>query len=234
MSRSSTSAPSPPPPPAPLDDRGHRALASATRLLLLQTLRSDGPAEADHLGRRVGLHRNTVRAHLAVLREAGLVESRPLQATGPGRPRVAFAATGASPEGQEAAAYRLLAGILAGSLEGRADGRTQAIEAGRAAGRELAGRDGLTPAGGDSRDELLALLATLGFAPQRSAAARGGSEVIELRSCPFHDLAGGRSAIVCAVHQGLLEGIAATGGSRVRVRLLPMVAPERCEVRLDR
>lgn len=234
MSRSSRSAPSPPPSPAPLGDRGHRALASATRLRLLQTLRSDGPADADELSRRVGLHRNTVRAHLAVLRDAGLVESRPLRAAGPGRPRVAFAATGASADGHEAAAYRLLAGILAGSLEGRPDGRERAIDAGRAAGRELAGRGGLIPAGG-SRERLLALLAMLGFAPQERAAARGGSDVIELHSCPFHDLAGGRSAIVCAVHQGLLEGVAETGGgSPDGVRLLPMVAPARCEVRLGR
>lgn len=59
----------PPSPPA-LDHQAHRAVGSASRAHLIQAMLAEGPLEADQLAGRVGLHLNTVRAHLAVLRQA--------------------------------------------------------------------------------------------------------------------------------------------------------------------
>ena len=133
-----------PPPPPQLDQRTHRALGSASRVRLLEALRAEGPLEAEKLAERVGLHLNTVRAHLNVLREAGLVGVRSLPSAGPGRPRLAFAATDLLADEGHPGAFRLLAGILTASLQERHDGPERATSAGRAAGQSA--RQGPAPA----------------------------------------------------------------------------------------
>jgi DNA-binding transcriptional ArsR family regulator len=55
----------------------HRALADDRRARIVAELESAGEGlDASDLGRRVGLHPNTVRWHLGVLADAGLVDSR--------------------------------------------------------------------------------------------------------------------------------------------------------------
>ena len=72
----------------PFDDQDtarHRALSDATRLTLLGALeQSVGSLDAHVLAVRVGLHVNTVRWHLRILRDAGLVveEKRGVKRTG--------------------------------------------------------------------------------------------------------------------------------------------------------
>ena len=156
-----------PPPPTQLDQRTHRALGSASRVRLLEAIRAEGPLEAEQLAERVGLHLNTVRAHLNVLREAGLVGIRSLPSAGPGRPRLAFAATDMVADEGHPGAFRLLAGILTASFQERHDGPERATSAGRAAGRQLAKRPYPQPLGvTDRRATVVALLDRFGFAPR--------------------------------------------------------------------
>ncbi|MFI2753898.1 ArsR/SmtB family transcription factor [Cellulomonas sp. P22] len=54
-----------------------RALGDSTRLLIVQHLFS-GPHRVRELTEHLGLAQSTVSAHLACLRECGLVESRPV------------------------------------------------------------------------------------------------------------------------------------------------------------
>lgn len=193
--------------------------------------------EADQLAERVRLHLNTVRAHLDVLREAGWVSARALPSSGPGRPRLAFAATEIVPDGTHPGAYRLLARVLTASLQERDDGPERATSAGRAAGRELVeGRGPRTQRAEHRRGAVLTLLDRLGFAP-RSAGdmAPGGPEVVEFHHCPFRDLAANSSPIVCSIHRGILEGaFEQLGGNPESLRLIPFVAPGMCAVHLDR
>ncbi|MGH7721205.1 MAG: helix-turn-helix transcriptional regulator [Candidatus Dormibacteria bacterium] len=191
--------------------------------------------EADQLAARVGLHRNTVRAHLEVLREVGLVRAHALPSAGPGRPRLAFSGIPSLLDDGQSGAYRLLARVLATALEEHPDGRQRAVAAGRIVGRELANESAPEEVG-SRRAALVGLLDRLGFAPRTTGETAGRSaEVIQLQQCPFHELAGNRSAIVCTVHRGLLEGACEQlGESAGSVRLLPFVEPGRCAVHLDR
>jgi ATP-dependent Clp protease protease subunit len=96
------------------------------------------PRDARELGTRVSLHVNTVRSHLRVLAEAGLVSARREERTRPGRPRVLYEATAEPLDERALASYRLLAQIIASSLAGSArDPSARAEEAGRAWGAHL-------------------------------------------------------------------------------------------------
>ena len=65
----------------------HRALADPSRARLLECLRaSEAPLSVDQLAAEVGLHQNTIRAHLAVLEDASLVVVRSESGGRPGRP----------------------------------------------------------------------------------------------------------------------------------------------------
>src|SRR5579884_2784666 len=69
----------------------HRALAEVSRVRILEELRRAGrPLVTVELAERVGLHHNTVRAHLEVLQEAGLVTAEPEKRAAPGRPRMVY------------------------------------------------------------------------------------------------------------------------------------------------
>ncbi|MDQ3122106.1 MAG: helix-turn-helix domain-containing protein, partial [Actinomycetota bacterium] len=106
---------------------------------ILEVLReAEAPLGARELGTRVGLHVNTVRSHLRVLAEAGLVSARREERTRPGRPRVLYEAAAEPPDARGLASYRLLAQILASYLAGsERDPSARAEEAGQVWGAHL-------------------------------------------------------------------------------------------------
>ena len=69
----------------------HRALGDVSRVRILEVLKQ-GPLDVPTLSERVGLHPNTVRSHLEILGEAGMVTSGPEKRDRPGRPRVVYRA----------------------------------------------------------------------------------------------------------------------------------------------
>jgi len=153
-----------------LDARVHRALADPSRVRVLQAVRDGGVADARELARRVKLHPNTVRAHLAVLADAGLVSrrfegSRPA----PGRPRVLYEPVDEpAPPPREAGGYVMLSEMLASFLAGAVPDPAAAAErAGHAWGRYLADRPApFTRLGlGPAAERLAALMRGLGFEP---------------------------------------------------------------------
>lgn len=200
-----------------------RALAGSSRVRILEALRDAGPLDADELAERVGLHRNTVRAHLGVLERAGLVVRETERSGRPGRPRVRYLA---APE--QETGYLLLSRILSEQLaRSRARVADRMVEAGRAWGRsEMAARSS-----GEGRREALeavvSLLDALGFAPE---VRRGRGEVrVLLRACPFRRVAEEHPEVVCSVHLGLIRGaLEAAGASSLRADLEPFVEPEFC------
>ncbi len=202
-----------------------RALAGSSRPRILEALRREGPLDADELARRVGLHRNTVRAHLGVLERAGLVEREVERAGRPGRPRVRYRAT---PEPEPG--YLLLSRILVGHLaRSRARVAQRMVEAGRAWGRDEVG-----PAADGSLEaavgRLVEVMAELGFAPEPRALRRG-TEIL-LHACPFREVAEEHPEIVCSLHLGLLRGALEGLGARAVADLRPFVEPDLCVARV--
>lgn len=215
----------------------YRALAEPRRRALVEELRGapDG-LDVDELARRLGLHANTVRGHLEVLREAGLVSGGVQRRGTRGRPRIVYVAVAddvahrqPDPAGE---GYRFLAEILLSSLLRRADlPSEEAREAGRAWGRLLVDRpepDKRVDALGATR-RLVRLLDERGFAPVQQPDGD-----IALRRCPFLDLARQRPDVVCAVHIGLMQGALHELDAPLEVSSLdPLVGPNQCVARLS-
>ncbi|GAA1645033.1 hypothetical protein GCM10009679_57560 [Saccharothrix algeriensis] len=185
------------------------ALAPASRRRVLDTLRAAGaPQDAVALAQATGLHPNTVRFHLKVLIEAGYVVESRQASGGRGRPQAVYAC--AAPATRDGG-YALLAELLASTLDDAAG-----AELARAAGerwQHAARPAGVAPDAPGTLDEAAArataLFAELGFDPVRGPepdAAR-----IELRACPFLDVARRHPGVVCGVHLGLLRGLVEGG-----------------------
>jgi predicted ArsR family transcriptional regulator len=219
-----------------------RALADDNRVRLVEELQDASEADAERLASCIGVHVNTARWHLGVLRDAGLVESRREQRSVPGRPRILYRLCARQPEaaGDEhrpepaADEHRLLAAMLAAALAGTDDPAARAEEAGRAWGRALDAGSVVDDVDGEGAGEAAAermaeLLDQHGF-----DATRVGLD-IHMRRCPFHELAETHPQVVCAAHRGLAAGMLESLDAPLRVDGLDvLVRPGRCVLRLAR
>jgi predicted ArsR family transcriptional regulator len=175
-------------------------LASPTRRRLFEELvELRRPATTTELAERVGRHGNWVRAELARLTGAGLVERRTVRRPR-GRPRHEWSvAPGARPGGRPPEAYTALGRWLARAV-GRA-GLDGVEETGRAIGRELAPADGREVA-----DALQDVLVTLGFAPRPEPDGPGRLRYV-LGNCPYREAVRENQAAVCTLHRGITRGL---------------------------
>lgn len=176
--------------------------------------------DAAALGKRLGLHPNTVRWHLGALSDQGVVTSVPEKRNARGRPTIVYRLT---PDGAASARdeYRLLATMLTEAL---AAGTTP-YDAGVAWGRELV----------SERNPDRAVDAVIDLLDEQGFAADGDRETIEMRRCPFYALAAAHPNIVCSLHHGLIDGaLAATGGDVAVDQLTPFVEPTLCTATLRR
>jgi predicted ArsR family transcriptional regulator len=223
----------------------HRVLASERRAALVAVLEGAGrPLSAAEAGAAIGLGPSTTRHHLELLASAGLAERAAERRSTAGRPTILYSIPGpevtpaapATPAAEEPDGndYQRLASVLAFQLSGTADPAGAAREAGR---RWIEALD--VPRGGEPLEpdeaiaEVLALMGRLGFAPERPA----GEDRLELLRCPFEAVAREHRAVVCGVHQGMLEETFARLGGRVDVDgLEPFVrdVPLLCVVALRR
>jgi predicted ArsR family transcriptional regulator len=206
----------------------HRALADPRRARIVDELEGH-PAglDARELARVLGVHPNTVRWHLEVLADAGLIASHPDRRTARGRPRIIFTLT----DRGEPDNYRLLATMLMSTLSALPDAADRIYNAGRAWGRYLLPR--LQPGPPPSRRQTTQLVANLlsreGFRPEVT------QDEIRMHGCPFRELAQHGDALVCTFHRGLIAGALAELGDDVRLRRLDaFVAPQLCIARLTR
>lgn len=205
----------------------HRLLGDPTRLVIVEALAA-GPRLMSELVQLAGVHRNTLRAHLARLEAAGIVERERMQPVGPGRPADRYLLRRAlTPAGTE---QRLLVQSLV-RLVARAyddDAAAVAEREGERIGDQLSVQGGASSLRG-ALEEVTAILRDLAFAPELTD--ERGVTSITLHSCPFavspDDPRGG---IVCAFHLGLIRGAlrAAAASGQPHVRLLPHVAPSLC------
>lgn len=188
------------------------------------------PMTIAQIARDLGVHPNTVRFHLDSLVADGRVERVHPDHRRPGRPPLMFRGVRRMDPGGPRR-YRMLAEILTSSLAGDPNAGTQTLEAGRAWGRRLAAERSEAPGSSKPTDQLVDLLDELGFAPERRTTC--GRTEVGLRHCPFLELAEDRSAVVCPIHLGLMQGALETWNAPVTVdRLEPFVEPDLCMARL--
>jgi predicted ArsR family transcriptional regulator len=214
--------------------RVHRALASPVRARLLDALRAEPDADTAAIAERLGLHVNTVRVHLGVLEDAGLVAATTDARRRVGRPRRLYRAV----DGDAAPAppasdrgYGFLARVLAGELDATGEDATTAGErAGAAWGARLVDRPEPSTAvdAAGAIDQVVGLLDHHGFAPAVQDDGDGRVQV-RLRRCPFLDVAREHEDLVCSLHLGLMRGaLQALGNEVVAERLVPWAEPGAC------
>lgn len=215
----------------------HRALSSPVRARLLDLLRAaPDPRGVEALAERLDLHVNTVRAHLALLEDAGLVASEPEPRGRPGRPRLVYRVTDRAAQVDQGGGYRFLAQALASYVAATAsDPPAAGREAGAAWGRHLVARPAPfeTVTVDAAMAEVVDLLDAFGFDPQLDTGEPTRPRV-HLRRCPFLDVAREHQDVVCSLHLGLLQGALAELGSDLEATdLLPLVEPDLCIAHLQ-
>jgi predicted ArsR family transcriptional regulator len=179
--------------------RAFEAVAHPIRLRIVRHLAGGGAASVAELARTVGVHANTVRAHVAALERDGVLHRAPSVARGRGRPALRFRLHDDAPPPD--ADPHGLSRVLA-SLVGRPRG-TRAVARLRSAGAAW----GRGRAGGDR--ELIQGLGQLGFH------ARIDGDRLELSACPCPLVAPAHPETICELAQGAANGILAGSGRRV-------------------
>lgn len=178
-----------------------RALGDPTRHRIFRHIAEAGaPVGIAELTDMVQLNHNAVRQHLAVLKEAGLVDEEVERRDRPGRPRLLYRMNPnvAGCWGTEGP-YELLASLLSEVVRtGTTPRRVGQLAGGRLARRRAAGTHTLDAL----REEMVAG----GFHPV--ATSVGDSCDFVLQRCPFVEVAAKDPATVCQVHLGLAEGVA--------------------------
>jgi len=217
-------------------DLTYRALADPNRRHLLRLLDdAERPLGVDTLAGQVGLHPNTVREHLELLSQAGLVTRTPEKRTRPGRPKMLYEAAPRDTRSPGSEGYRFLAEVLASYIEATVtDPAAAAEEAGRVWGHYMVDRPApfAQPDTTLVAEQIVTTLAGLGFAPEEGKHEK--RIVIRLHDCPFRDMARTRGDVVCSVHLGILRGMAEELGGSVSVDdLQPFVEPSLCVANLS-
>jgi predicted ArsR family transcriptional regulator len=188
--------------------RQARALGDPTRYQLFRIISDAGrPMPVKELVAEVGLHHTAVRQHLNELRDTGLLVETTERSTGPGRPHLLYrTSVEAATRWAGPAPYEQLSLMLLEMLERGTPPR----EVGRAAGLAAALR--VAPVVGDSPEVgVVRELSRLGFDPVCEEDTTGVDVV--LRHCPMQEAAGQWPEIVCALHHGIVEGMAESLGA---------------------
>ncbi|HSN12742.1 MAG TPA: hypothetical protein VLS51_11595 [Propionibacteriaceae bacterium] len=176
--------------PQPVREDGPSGVALE---LLTVLARAAGPLTIAALQEQLGGHPNRFRAPLERLVTDGFAAEATLPATGRGRPARAYTAT---PAGAQVAlehpgrhVYVALVEAVAESLRTQPDPPAAARELGRSWGERLPGAG------------VVSALAAQGFSP-----VVDGDHLL-LRTCPMVDAARRDPAVVCSIHQGMLDAL---------------------------
>jgi predicted ArsR family transcriptional regulator len=181
------------------------AVADPVRLRVVRHLARHGSATLNELADAAGVHPNTIRAHVAALEAADVLESAQKAATGRGRPASEYRLV--EGWGLSSTDFLELAGLLAAALVRNTPDLDALRATGADWGRYLAGRPGRR----DVTAELPLALERLGF----HATVEG--ELVRISGCPCAVVAPDHPEIVCSLAAGLVDGVLAAGGSDLRV-----------------
>lgn len=184
---------------------------------MLDALSTLGQAGITELSEHLDLHPNTVRGHVEALLAEGRVVRRKRPGLGRGRPSWVYAAASVSLE------YGALAEALIGAMVRAQVSAELIIDQGRGWGAELVRSVDHKSVDGLAR--LPELLRMQGFSPQPQ-----GDDLL-LTRCPLLAVAQQHPEVVCALHQGLIEGALTAMGDSGDAVLQPFSHPDGCWVR---
>lgn len=216
----------------------HKLLADPTRLEVLWTL-SKAPQTVAGLAAALGVHVNTIRAHLDRLQTEGMITQEKGSPYGRGRPARRFhlseeASRQSDPPGRD---YRLLSEVLLGVLRYRSGGELEQEARGSGVrwGRHLASSHSPKPGKEPNPEEAAELVERvferMQFAPEVQRTERGWD--VLLHNCPYKEVARDNQDAVCSFHHGVLEGILKVIGSDLEPESLePFVRPDVCRASL--
>lgn len=198
-----------------------KTLGDNTRYAIyLEIARSPRPLATAEIAETLGLHPNTVRPHLERMREVGLLDARPDSRGAVGRPQHLYSLTPDAPSlGLEPPVFPMMARMLVDLVADAGLAGEPVIAAGRAQGRRLAHRTAATskaldPGRPPCVEAAVAVHTALGFDP--AVVTDGRSTTIAFGHCPFGELARSNPDLVCALHRGIVEGVAEDlGGATV-------------------
>jgi predicted ArsR family transcriptional regulator len=217
-----------------------KALGDNTRFAIyLELARSPRPLATAEIAESLDLHPNTVRPHLERMRDVGLLAVETDARGAVGRPQHRYSVAPDAPSlGLEPATFPVLARMLLRVAAAGGLGRDEVVDAGRDQGAADAATlaralglpsdgtaDAATCVGG-----LMARLDALGFDPE--LAADDGQVTVGFAHCPFRELAESNPEIVCALHQGLVEGIVRGLGGAAVDEFHPLTDRTPCQVDL--
>jgi predicted ArsR family transcriptional regulator len=205
-----------------------KALGDNTRYAIyLELARSPRPLATAEIAETLDLHPNTVRPHLERMRDVGLLAIETEARGTVGRPQHRYSLAADAPSlGLEPATFPVLSRMLLRVAAAGGLGRDEVVNAGREQGEADAA--GLGDA--DCIEGLVARLDALGFDP--AVAGEDDEVTVAFTHCPFRELAEANPEIVCALHQGIVEGIVdGLGGADVDV-FHPLTDRTPCQVDL--
>jgi predicted ArsR family transcriptional regulator len=217
-----------------------KALGDNTRYAIyLELARSPRPLATAEIAESLDLHPNTVRPHLERMRDVGLLDVEADARGAVGRPQHRYSIAADAPSlGLEPATFPVLARMLLRVAASGGLGRDEVVDAGREQGvadaGALARALGLPP--GSAADPgtcvggLMARLDALGFDPE--LAGDDAQVTVGFAHCPFRELAEANPEIVCALHQGLVEGIVRRLGGAEVDEFHPLTDRAPCQVDL--
>jgi predicted ArsR family transcriptional regulator len=169
-----------------------------------------------------GLHENSLRRSLGRLVARGAVRVEPERRTSRGRPALRYR----RPAAVEEPFGRFLP-LLLELLDRAPASADAAYEIGRAHGAASAATHA-----GRAPQAVAFLLDALGFAPRPAPASPGGDAGLMLDRCPFSDAvtSSRQGGTVCALHHGLVAGVAAANGGELERFVVHDPRQRPCEV----
>jgi predicted ArsR family transcriptional regulator len=170
------------------------AIADPTRLAIVRLLGQSGPSTLDQIVAGTGVHRNTVRHHIAALQAADVLEPAEAERPGRGRPRNRFQLRGTWT--LPSADFRGLAEVLAQLVRVLKPSPSAIRKIGRAWGRYFRGRPGER----SLEKDLPPVLERLGFLAEVS-----GKE-IRVSGCPCPLVLPENPSVVCKLMTAVVEG----------------------------
>ena len=202
----------------------------AARTRILAALHESGSGlDTNALARALGLHPNTVRWHLGVLGEQGLVQSAPAAEGRRGRPSSVYRLTPAGfVQGRDE--YHLLATMLTGIVAESPDLKADAYDSGMRWGRYLHGK----PSPSEPTDDRTTVRRVIEFLNEQGFDAEADGTTVCMHRCPFDDLARTNPELICTLHHGIIDGALEEAGSSLRVTAIhPFAEPTLCTATLE-
>lgn len=201
------------------------ALLTRQQRRLLDALVDLGkPATVVDLSREVDSHPNTVREHLAVLEDHGLVTVATMPSTGRGRPRKEYRATA----GSQGAPARHLVGLINSALRSfpAETAHHDGYRWGQTWGENVVA-SGLLDTKEGTEEGITSLMADMGFAP-RPLQTRPAC--LSLTQCPLLTEGEEVPAGLCDIHQGMLDQVIEKKGFSARAFVEPFAEPDACRL----